>query len=308
MSKIAKDNLLFFSFDCDFFSDTKIKLLRSNYGSDGEVLYIYLLTQIYGDKGYYLEINDDYMDLIADELHIKRGKIEQIVQSCVKWSLFDDILFSSAGILTSHRIQEVYQLGIKGKARKRQNKCVTVNGEYWLLSPTETGAYIFVSENNNGWNYNNNGRNYNNKSANYSTKEKKRNEDILIEQKKSEIHSDIERLKRIETEVKKNIEHDLYIQDKSISEPFEAFTNLIIDTLASEKAYINIDREDKPIEQVKKVFWSLTADDIMYAIEAISQQKHNIKNMKSYMLTCLYNSHFAIGMYYKNKIKTDFRF
>ena len=44
MARPQKDGLLYFSFDTDFFyADSRIKVLKARYGSDGLIFYIYLL-------------------------------------------------------------------------------------------------------------------------------------------------------------------------------------------------------------------------------------------------------------------------
>lgn len=297
MSGKAKDNLLFFSLDCDFFDNKDIRLIKSNFGSDGIVLYLYLLTQLYGDKGYYLVFDDDYIDLTADKLNIKRGKIVQVVHFLVKKSLFNDILFNCDRVLSSHNIQIRYQEAVKGKARKRKDKCIYVSDKYWLLSPELTGSHIFVQKNNNGGNNEENGGRNEDNSKKYTAKEKKRNEDRLIDSKKGDIAKDI----------KQRLFYDDYIKDKKYGVYYKELVNLIIDTLCSNKEYINIDSEEKPIKQVKEVFNSLSSFHIEYVCETLIKNKRKIHNIKSYMLTCLYNAPFTIDSYYQNKVKSEIR-
>lgn len=54
MARPLKKGLTYFPFDVDIFQDGKIRRLRSRYGNDGIIAYIYLLCSVYSSEGYYL--------------------------------------------------------------------------------------------------------------------------------------------------------------------------------------------------------------------------------------------------------------
>lgn len=172
MARPKKDGVDYFPFDTDFFSDDKIRMLKARYGADGITMYIYLLTRIYSDKGYYLEwYGEDSDCLVAETLNMSSDKVGQIKAYLLKRSLFDDTLFRSAEVLSSKGIQRRYQQAIKGRAAKNP---VTVRGDLWLLKEEETESFIKVRHDN-GFSKNNpdNSKNNPDNSENYTTKQSK---------------------------------------------------------------------------------------------------------------------------------------
>jgi len=172
MARPRRDGVDYFSFDTDFFSDEKIIMLMARYGADGLAVYIYLLTRVYRDKGYYLEWRGEDSDyLTARALNMSVDKVGQIKAYLLKQSLFDDKLFKSAEVLSSKGIQRRYQQAVKVRAVKNP---VVVRGDLWLLDEDETESFIKVrhdvgfSENNPSFSGNNSSN-----SENYPTKQSK---------------------------------------------------------------------------------------------------------------------------------------
>lgn len=138
MARPIKEGLLYFSFDTDFFyADKKIKALRSRYGSDGLVFYIYLLTEIYRN-GYYIRWDEDSIDNAIVDLGLTEGLIEQLMTFLVSRSLLTrSTLANSDTIITSPGIQKRYQEAVKSLKRD-----IYVDSEIWLLSEEETATCI----------------------------------------------------------------------------------------------------------------------------------------------------------------------
>lgn len=143
MARPLKEGLLYFSFDTDFFyADRKIKALRSRYGSDGLVFYIYLLTEIYRN-GYYIRWDEDSVDNAMVDLGLTEGLIKQIMTFLVSRSLLTrSTLANSDTIITSPGIQKRYQEAVKSLRRD-----IFVEPEIWLLSEEETAACIKCTKN-----------------------------------------------------------------------------------------------------------------------------------------------------------------
>ncbi len=139
MARPLKKGLTYFPFDVDIFQDGKIRRLRSRYGNDGIIAYIYLLCSVYSSEGYYLNYDDDFLELMADDLKMSVNNIGQILNYLLSRSLFDNTLFQSVKVLSSTGIQRRYQEAIKNKALKNP---VTVYKKFWLLSEDETQSYI----------------------------------------------------------------------------------------------------------------------------------------------------------------------
>lgn len=169
MGRLRKEGNEFFSFDVDFFSDRKIKILKARYGADGITLYIYLLCEIY-KNGFYLKLDEDFEFIVSDDLNMNSDKVKQVLTFLLERSMFDKQLFQSDAVLTSTGIQRRYQLMVKSRAVKNP---ITIE-RYWLLSKEETETFIKVNSFlNNSENYEDNSKKNNFNSEKNDTKEKK---------------------------------------------------------------------------------------------------------------------------------------
>jgi hypothetical protein len=139
MARPIKDGFVYFNFDVDFLLDHKIKAVRGRFGCDGLMLYIYILCLIY-DKGYYIQLDDDFADIASDDLKMSTDKIGLILNFLLNKSLFDDKLFSADKVLTSRSIQRRFQAMAKSKKRD-----VEVNKNFWILEKSETESFIKVT-------------------------------------------------------------------------------------------------------------------------------------------------------------------
>ena len=179
MARPIKIGLDYFPFDTGFFSDKKIRRLRAKYGNDGIVVYIYLLCLIYGDKGYYVEYDEDLVLDISDELNISESSTRQILKYLLNRSLLCEIhdskLVKPVTIISAKSIQRRFQEAKKGGKRN-----VLVKAGYWLLEKAETLGFIkvFVDADYSEKNEDFSGNNYS-KSGNNSTKESKVNKSKL---------------------------------------------------------------------------------------------------------------------------------
>lgn len=176
MARPKQDGLKYFSFDTDFFyADKRIKRLRSRYGSDGLIFYIYLLTEIYRN-GYYIRWDEDSIDDAIDDLNLTEGLIEQVMTFLVGRSLLNrSTLANSDTIITSPGIQKRYQEAVKSLKRE-----VVVEADIWLLGKEETASFIKVIHNSvfSEKNENKSEKNESKSEINH-TKEIKENESIL---------------------------------------------------------------------------------------------------------------------------------
>ena len=141
MARPKKDGLDYFSFDTDFFyADKRIRRLRSRYGSDGLIFYIYLLTEIYRN-GYYIRWDEESIDDTIDCLNLTEGLIEQILEYLVSRSLLiRSTLANSVTTLSAPGIQKRYQEAVKSLKRD-----IIVDERIWLLNSEETASYIKVT-------------------------------------------------------------------------------------------------------------------------------------------------------------------
>lgn len=175
MSKPQKKGISYFPMDVDFWADKKVKILRARYGSDGISIYLYLLCAIYRE-GYYIKCDEDMRYIISDDLGIKSETVEQVITYLAVRSMFDEQVYRSAEVLTSHGIQMRWQEAVKARASKTPIKVE----DYWLLTKEETSSFLKVAHfDDNSENYPLNSENYPLNSENYTTKKSKVNKSKL---------------------------------------------------------------------------------------------------------------------------------
>ena len=97
--------------------------------------------------------------------------------------------------------------------------------------------------------------------------------------------------------VKKNIEyeHMYLLSNADQRERIDELSNLIVDAVCSKGATIRACGEDIPIDVVKERFLQLRREDLEYVMECMERNTTQIKNIKSYLLTALYNAPITKG-------------
>jgi hypothetical protein len=106
--------------------------------------------------------------------------------------------------------------------------------------------------------------------------------------------------------LKKNIDYDILCQDRHVSrDEIEEILELMLETVCSKKKTIRIGGEDKPAEVVKSRMMKLNQFHIEYVLETLSNNTTDVRNIKSYLLTTLFNAPATIGNYYKSRVNHD---
>lgn len=140
MARPIKQGLEYCSLDTDILGERKIKRLLKTFGPKGFTIYIALLCEIYKDKGYYIQWDDE---LAFDVSDIIPGTTEQLVKDvvsfCVECGLFEKSVFSVRTILTSAGIQKRYK---KAKEGRKQviDPSIWVIGKETQVNEQETGV------------------------------------------------------------------------------------------------------------------------------------------------------------------------
>ena len=140
MARPKKENLDYFPFDVDFFTDTKIKVLKAKYGADGIAVYLYILCEIYHDKGYYAECDEDFVLIMSDYFNFSEQKTRQILEYLFSRSLLvKSTLSESVTVITAKSVQRRYQ-----EIKKSAKRGIPVDDRIWLLKKEETEPCIKV--------------------------------------------------------------------------------------------------------------------------------------------------------------------
>ena len=102
--------------------------MKAGFGARGLMTVLAAFCRIYSNNGYYCSLDGDDMLLMADEIGcgVDPGLIAEVVQGCVKRSLFDGRVLTVFGVLTSAGIQRRYLRAVA----KRDD--IRIIWEYWL--------------------------------------------------------------------------------------------------------------------------------------------------------------------------------
>ena len=103
---------------------------------------------------------------------------------------------------------------------------------------------------------------------------------------------------RLEIEILKQ-SHPFY--EKELDEIFE----IILDTLCSHRQTIRVAGEEKPLEIVKSVFMKLDSSNIEYALDCLKTNTTEVRNIRAYILTTLYNTPQTMSNYYSSLVHHD---
>lgn len=248
MARPIKKGLDYFPLDVNFFSNKKIKVLKSRFGADGVVIYLYILCEAYKENGYYAKNDDDFVDVVADDLNMSGEKVGQVINFLCGRSLLDSKLFVSDKVLTSHGIQTRFQSAIKSRAAKVATE---VKGKYWVLSKNETLPYVKVTQNPN---YSENNPSYSEKNPHYSeknsTKESKEKKSIVNkskeEKRKNGGYDEI--LSVIEDEELKSLYYEFIKMRKLIKSPMTDRALITLIDKVNKLEPTNIERRKQLLE------------------------------------------------------------
>ena len=80
---------------------------------------------------------------------------------------------------------------------------------------------------------------------------------------------------------------------------------LILDTVCSKRKYIRIAGDDKPHSVVKSQLLKITSEHISYCMDCLKESTSDVKNIRQYILTTLYNAPLTISNYYGMKVRHD---
>jgi len=131
MARPTKQGLEYFPLDVDIDQDDKVYLIEAKHGLIGFALIIRLLMKIY-KNGYYLPWSEKETFILAKQTSVDVNTINNVVNDCINYGLFDKNLYEKYQILTSRGIQKRYF-----EACTRRKKVVVVR-EYLLI---DLGGY-----------------------------------------------------------------------------------------------------------------------------------------------------------------------
>ena len=110
-----------------------------------------------------------------------------------------------------------------------------------------------------------------------------------------------ERYKEI---IEENIEYEI-MKDRPDGDRLGEIVEIMLDAVCSTAPTIRINGEDMPQQVVKSRFLKLNSSHIEYVLEAMDNNISDVRNIRSYLITALYNSRLTLNSYWKSRVNHD---
>ena len=135
----------------------------------------------------------------------------------------------------------------------------------------------------------------------------KRNQDFgfsetnKTENNKLEINKKIDKIDEIRQAIHTQIEYDILAQEYGES-ALNEIAELMLEVYCTEAAILKIGKRNIPIALAKERLQMLNSAHIEYVFESMRASPANIKNIKAYLLECLFNASATMKHYYQAKV------
>lgn len=93
---------------------------------------------------------------------------------------------------------------------------------------------------------------------------------------------------------------DSMLRGRYSDQELDELESILVDTMCSKKLTIRVACENKPSELVKSVLMKLEPEHISYVLDSFRDNPTDIKNMRQYILTSLFNAPQTMSLYYQN--------
>ena len=115
----------------------------------------------------------------------------------------------------------------------------------------------------------------------------------------------IQRMDTYRDIIRDNIGYDRLMDDSRYNDTLPEIVELITDTICGSRKSIRIAGADYPIEAVRSRLLQLNQEHIEFVLDAMQRNTTQIKNMKAYLLTALYNAPLTITSSYESQANYD---
>ena len=131
------------------------------------------------------------------------------------------------------------------------------------------------------------------------------NDEGYVDEGRDRTRQDFDNYYAIRCYIAKQISLDALRVDYSDNPLVDELYELIVDVVTSSKKEIVICGEKKPMSIVRSQFMKLNMFNIAFVLERLEETKPKIGNIKSYLLTTLYNSLLTTSSYYRTRCNNE---
>ena len=144
---------------------------------------------------------------------------------------------------------------------------------------------------------------------------KENNPDIINPINQSGGTDEMEYITRIKEErsayaqiVRDNTDYEFLIeQNPSKADTINELISIMVDAICSTRPTIRVNGEDVPHDVVKSTFLKLNGSHIEYVLEAMDNNTSDVRNIRSYLITALYNSRLTLNSYWQSRVNHDMK-
>ena len=101
--------------------------------------------------------------------------------------------------------------------------------------------------------------------------------------------------------IHENIGYDVLCQRYDI-ERMNEIVELLLEVVTSSRPFIRIAKDDLPTAVVKSRLLKVDSSHVEYVFECFDRNTTKVRNIKSYLLTALYNAPATIDSYYRAEV------
>lgn len=103
--------------------------------------------------------------------------------------------------------------------------------------------------------------------------------------------------------IRENIEYECF--DKREQEKVDELVEIMLDVVCSSQSTVRVHGEDLPNEVVKSRFLKINHEHIEYVLLSLKRNTSDVKNIRAYLITTLYNAPTTIDSYYTALVNHD---
>ena len=127
-----------------------------------------------------------------------------------------------------------------------------------------------------------------------------------IETPRAKPGSDADRMGLYRDILRENIEYDRLVAEAPQNQMLvDEIVELMTDILCTNRETIRIARDDKPAEAVRSRFLKLRGEHIRYVLDSLRTNTAEIRNIRQYLLSSLYNAPTTMTSYYQAQVNHD---
>lgn len=106
--------------------------------------------------------------------------------------------------------------------------------------------------------------------------------------------------------VRDNTDYDILVEQfPEQAAEINELMSVMVDVICSRKKAIRVNGEEFPREIVKSQLLKLNSSHIEYVLTALKKNTSNVRNIRSYMITALYNAPVTMSSFYRAEVNHD---